>query len=195
MDRAFAKLSIKSVDEERREIRGVASTVSADRMGDIVDPRGAQYELPMPLLWQHDANQPVGHVTAAKTSDERIEITARVEKSDEPGRLKDRLDEAWQTVKLGLVRGLSIGFRGLEVEPLKTGGLNFKTWDWLELSMVTIPANAEANIQTIKSVCQYIPAQQINGGYKLAPIKHHPRLNPDGSYRLRDCSSERGGSR
>ena len=35
---------------------------------------------------------------------------------------------------------------------LKEGGIDFSEWDWFELSAVTIPANADATITTIKSI-------------------------------------------
>lgn len=67
--------------------------------------------------------------------------------------MKDRLDEAWQSIKAGLVQGLSIGFKPLEVSQIQeTFGLRFIRWLWLELSAVTIPANAEATIRTVKSL-------------------------------------------
>jgi phage head maturation protease len=53
-------------------------------------------------------------------------------------------------MKSGLVRGLSIGFRATKAEPIKGGGYRFKEWNWLELSAVTIPCNAEASITSIK---------------------------------------------
>jgi len=122
-------------------------------MGDVVEPAGAEYELPLPLLWQHDSDQPIGHVIAAKNTKNGIEIQARIAKTDVPGQLKDRLDLAWQSIAMKLVRGLSIGFRSLEESYDKaTGGFHFLKWQWLELSAVTIPANADANIQTIKSL-------------------------------------------
>lgn len=69
--------------------------------------------------------------------------------------LKARLQEAWDSIKTGLVRGLSIGFRGLEMADIQgTWGYKFIKWDWYELSAVTIPANQEATITGIKSLCQ-----------------------------------------
>jgi phage head maturation protease len=69
----------------------------------------------------------------------------------EPGTLKDRLDEAWQSVKMKLVRGVSIGFRSIEYAFMDDGGIRFVESEVLELSLVTIPANADATIQSIKS--------------------------------------------
>ena len=108
--RAYAVLQIKSMDPEMRTITGIATSASTDRMGDVVEPSGAQVMLPIPLLWQHDAGSPIGEVFACKPMKNGIEVQARIAKTDTPGQLKDRLDTAWESIKLGLVKGLSIGF-------------------------------------------------------------------------------------
>jgi HK97 family phage prohead protease len=155
VNRAWSTLEIKSVDKSKREIEGVASTPSVDRIGDIVEPMGGKYSLPMPLLWQHNHDEPVGHVLSAKATKTGITVKAQLTQVDEPGRLKDLLDYAWQAVKAGLVRGLSIGFKPKEysfIDDSPMGGIRFIEWDWYELSLVTIPANAEANINIVKSM-------------------------------------------
>lgn len=153
MQRGYSLLTIKSVDEDARVITGLATTPSPDRVGDIVEPKGAQFQLPIPLLWQHDHSQPIGHVTAAKVTAKGIEITAKLAKVEEDGVLKDRLDEAWQSMKAGLVRGLSIGFKPLESARLEDSyGYRFIKWLWLELSAVTIPANGDCSIATVKTL-------------------------------------------
>jgi HK97 family phage major capsid protein/HK97 family phage prohead protease len=155
VDRAFGLIEIKSLDDDARVIEGVATHVSPDRLGDIVEPRGASFTLPVPLLWQHGKGQPaIGNVTRANVTDEGIYVRAELARDDEPGPLKDMLDLAWRSIKKGLVRGLSIGFRPLEdPEVIKgTMGLRFKKWELLELSAVTIPAHTQASIQVIKSL-------------------------------------------
>lgn len=149
--RVYSTMVVKAVDEEKREITGIASTPGTDRMGDIVVPAGAKFNLPVPLLWQHEHDQPIGQVIAAKVTDAGIEIVARLAKIDAPSQLAARLEEAWQSIKHGLVRGLSIGFRPLKYAFLDDGGIEFSEWDWYELSAVTIPANAEASITSVKS--------------------------------------------
>jgi HK97 family phage prohead protease len=133
-------------------IEGIASTPAPDSYDDIVEPLGAKYAIPMPLLWQHRADSPVGHVEFAKPSKDAIPFKARIMNSDTPGPLKDRLDEAWESVKLGLIRAVSIGFKPLEFSRMENGGLRFLSWQWLELSLVTIPANSEATINVVRSV-------------------------------------------
>lgn len=152
MNRAYSVLEIKSVDEEHRVIRGVATTPTPDRVGDIVEPLGVKFKNPMPLLWQHNSSQPVGKVKFDKPTDEGITFEATLASISEPGTLKDRLDEAWQSIKLGLVRAVSIGFRSLEHAFMEDGGIHFLKSEVLELSLVTIPANSEATITSIKSI-------------------------------------------
>lgn len=150
--RAYCVLNIKSFDDgEERIIEGIASTPAPDRSGDIVIPTGAKFALPMPLLWQHDPSKPVGTVEFAKPTDKGIPFKAKIAKISEVGVLKDRVDEAWQSVKSGLVRAVSIGFKSIDYDVKKDGGYIFKEWEWLELSLVTIPANSEATISVIKS--------------------------------------------
>lgn len=161
MNRAYSTLELKAVDgpTQKRTFSGIASTPSTDRMGDVVEPSGASFKLPIPLLWQHDSRQPIGWVTAAKVTDKGIEVEGEVAEVAEDGKLKDRLDEAWQSIKAKLVRGLSIGFNSIESARIDgTYGIKFIKWEWLELSAVTIPANSDASIQTIKSIDNQILA-------------------------------------
>jgi len=156
MDRLYSTFEIKSANEGEGIIEGIASTPTTDRQGDIVEPRGAEYRLPLPLCWQHDSHAPIGKVLAVKVLDTGIHIRALIARGVLP-----EIDRAWTLIKSGLVRGLSIGFQGLEVVPVKNapvspnpfalGGQHYKRWSWLELSVVTIPANAEANINNVKA--------------------------------------------
>lgn len=153
MNRAFSMLQIKEYDDEKRVIRGIATTPTVDRMGDSVDPMGAKFKTPMPLLLNHDAKLPVGSVTFAKSTKSGIPFEATLPNVRESGVIKDRVDEAWHSLKYGLIGAVSIGFRAVEdgVERLKNGGLLFKEWEWMELSLVAIPANPDAVITGMKS--------------------------------------------
>ena len=173
--RAHSLFTIKAADEDSRVLSGIATTPTPDRMGDIVEPKGAQFSLPIPLLWQHDSAKPIGHVLEAKVTDSGIEVRAQIAKIDEPGVLKDRLDEAWQSLKTGLVRGFSIGFKAVEAARIKdTWSEHFLKWDWLELSCVTIPANAEASITSIKSADQIARAASGPAPLPVVYLKSRP---------------------
>lgn len=122
-------------------------------MGDVVEPLGVEFRNPMPLLLGHDSRLPVGTVKFAKPTADGIDFTAQIPVIDEPPSLKDRVDTAWASVKAGLLKGVSIGFRPLEEAFDKTtGGMRFLRSEVLELSLVAVPANADATIATIKSL-------------------------------------------
>lgn len=150
MNRAYSLIEFKSVIDtgDKGIIEGVASTISPDRMSDVVVPQGAKFKLPLPLLWQHDSDDPIGLVTEAVVTSKGIKIVAEIAKG-----VTEDIDNCWALIKAGLVRGLSIGFRGLETEPIEgSWGIKFNTWEWLELSAVTIPANSEATITSVKAL-------------------------------------------
>lgn len=149
---AFSKMVVKAIDEERREFVGIASSISADRDEDILIPEGAKFTLPMPLLWMHDHNDPVGEIYEAEVIDGgQIQVKGRVASVDQPAFLRERLNEAWAKLKAKLVRGLSVGFRPLEYSFLDdSNGVKFTAWDWYETSLVTVPANSDATLAIIK---------------------------------------------
>jgi HK97 family phage prohead protease len=175
MNRAYSLLTVKAVDEDARVITGMASTPTPDRLEDVVEPKGAQFKLPIPLLWQHDSKQPIGHVTQASVSGAGIEIVAKIAKG-----VTAEIDRAWSLIKARLVSGLSIGFKAIDVEPVDKkspfGGQRFTKWDFIELSAVTIPANSECTIATIKSIDT--AQRAASGQAKPRRVVH---LNPPGA--------------
>lgn len=153
MRKAHALFDVKNFGEEKasgkrvRFVEGIATAITPDRYGDIVEPKGAQFKLPLAGLWQHRSSEPVGLVTRANVHDDHIAVRFDFAEPTESQTLIDRVTEAWESVKLGLVRGFSIGFNPAEYNIIKdTYSFHFMTWEWLELSLVTIPAHPEAEI-------------------------------------------------
>jgi HK97 family phage major capsid protein/HK97 family phage prohead protease len=153
VDRAYALLEIKAVDAEARRFTGIASTPELDRQGDSLDPAGVTFSNPIPLLFHHDQKQPIGRVTLAKTAD-GITFEATIPAIAESGALKTRTDEAWHSIKAGILSGVSIGYRvvGDGVKYLQGGVRRLTATEIFELSLVTIPANRNATILTVKSL-------------------------------------------
>ena len=196
MEKAYSTLTIKSVDNEKRIIKGVASTISPDRANDIVEPNGMLFDLPFPFLWQHDHSKPIGNVVAAKRSNKGLEIEVQIAKIKEAGSLKDQVDHAWNAIKEGLVRGLSIGFRPFDYDIRSGGGIHYTATEIFEVSAVTIPCNAQATITEIKRASntgvqlsesghRTVKLNTGGGGVKLSPINtdivadglsHHEKL-------------------
>jgi len=153
-NRAYSVLDIKAVDGETRKITGIATTPSVDRVGDIIEPDGVTFKNPLPLLWQHKHDEPIGHVTFGKPTADGIPFEADIADIKESGKLRDRIEEAWQSIKYGLVKAVSIGFRPIEYSFIDNGGIRYSETEVYELSAVTIPANADAVISTVKSIDQ-----------------------------------------
>ncbi len=151
-NRAYSVLAIKAVNDDARTVEGIATTPTVDRVGDIIEPLGVKFTNPLPFLWQHRHDQPIGTCEFGQPTANGIPFKATVAKCDEPGTLKDLLDHAWQSIKLGLVRATSIGFRPIEYSYMEAGGIRYSETEVFELSAVTIPANADAIMTAIKSV-------------------------------------------
>ena len=147
--RAYSTIEIKSLDEDKRIIEGIASTPTPDRMNDVVVPEGMEFKLPYPFLYQHNSSKPIGTVIEAKVTKAGLYIKAQIAGSG----IAQFIDEAWALIKSGLIRGLSIGFRSLEESYDKAlNGFRYIRTEIMETSAVTIPANAEASITSIKSI-------------------------------------------
>jgi len=178
--RAYSVLEVKAYDDEKREITGLATTPEPDRYGDIVDPMGAKFAAELPLLWQHRHDSPVGVVRFGKPTKSGIPFTASIAKLENQGQLKDLVDMAWDAVKAKLVRGVSIGFRALEYAYMENNGIRFTEVEIYELSLVTIPANASATIQTIKAMDTAGRARAVSCGVPLVKPAAAPVEKPAG---------------
>jgi HK97 family phage major capsid protein/HK97 family phage prohead protease len=155
MNRAYSVLHVKAANPDLRVITGVASTPTPDRLGDIVEPLGMSFKNPVPLLLYHDTKKPVGTVKFFPPTKDGLEFEASLPTIDEPGTLHDRVEEAWQSIKAGLLAAVSIGFRAIEEAWMNdAAAYRFIKTEVLELSLVTIPANQDATIETIKRLDQ-----------------------------------------
>lgn len=165
MQHAYSVLTIKKVDEEQRLILGVATDPTVDLVGDIVESLGVRSAGDVPLLLHHDHRLPVGTARLGKPTRTGVGFRATLPKIKDAGVLKDRVDEAWHSVRERVIRGVSIGFRPLPdtVERMPNGGLRFKEVQVLELSLVACPANPNATIQEIKSLdARYLAARNTS---------------------------------
>ena len=154
MDLAYSLLEIKAVDPAARRFSGIASTPELDRHGDSVDPAGVSFRNPVPLLFHHDTRQPIGRVTLTATA-AGILFDATLPTVEESGVLKSRVDEAWQSIKAGVISGVSIGFRILGDAVEYAGNVRkILKSEICEVSLVTIPANANASILSVKALVQ-----------------------------------------
>ena len=149
MQRKSVALSIKTADDEAGTFTGLASVFdNLDAHGDIVR-RGAFAKFiatgqPIPLIWEHKADDPrnyVGDVIEATETAEGLAIVGKFDRSTEHGRA------AYANVKGRRVGGLSIGY--LVRNQTKTAAGNELTdLDLIEVSVVARGANDRALIGT-----------------------------------------------
>lgn len=153
MNKAWSLLEVKEVNDESRMITGWATTPTVDRVGDVVEPEGMYMRGTPKLHLYHSHNLPVGTLTFGKPDKRGIPFTAVIPDVKEEGTIRDRVNEAWHSVKYKLLDAVSIGFAPdhEHTEVMKTGGLRFKRWEMLELSLVGVPANPDAVITAFKS--------------------------------------------
>ena len=162
LNRATSVVCIKATDSGvGRVIEGFATTPDEDRMGDSVNPIGAVFKLPIPLLWNHDSAQPVGKVTHAEVTAKGIRIVATLTSGIA------RVDDLWKLMTEGIINGLSIGFKGLKHKPRAGGGVNWESWEWLELSVCTIPANSAAGFTVRQGMSDRSAKAPKSTGVKL----------------------------
>lgn len=192
--RAYSAFEVKALDSDRRTFKGWATTPAVDRVGDTIDPMGATFKNPMPLLHQHRHDAPIGIVKFSKPTPKGIEFEAEIPRIDEPGPLKDRVDTAWGEIQYGLVRAVSIGFRPIKYAYKEDGGIEFQEVEIYELSSVSVPALPDAVITQIKSMAGgVLPADVIRqiksldfGVRRDGPVRliQPPKENLNGAVRL-----------
>lgn len=159
------------MNADQRIVEGIASTPTPDRGGDVMMPEGAQFVLPMPFLWDH--SDPIGEVFAADVRPDGIYIQAKVSTVEKPGPVRDRVEKAWAsfTADPPLVRGLSIGWKEIESEPIRgTKFTRYLKWIWGELSAVVVPMNTEATILAVKSLDQAASGRHPSGVPDSLPV-------------------------
>lgn len=164
--RAYSFFEVKAINDERRIFSGTATTPTPDRVRDVVEPMGMVQRGPVNLFLYHKHDKPVGHVEFGRPTKAGVPFEASIPDVKEEGTVRERVNEAWHSVKYRLLQAVSIGFNPLDdaVEMLKTGGVRFLKWEMLELSLVGVPANPDALVHAYKSLPEdgVLPIELIN---------------------------------
>jgi HK97 family phage prohead protease len=122
-----------------------ASTAAVDRMGDTIAVQGWQlgnfHRTGAPILWAHDSGSlPVGRGRAWKTGDA---LMVGVTFAD------TRMGQTVRgLVSQGFLRSVSVGFapQRFELSRSRPGSIDFFEQELLEVSIVPVPANADATL-------------------------------------------------
>lgn len=120
---------------------------SPDRIGDMIEPKAfAGIALPIPMLFGHDQNDPVGVWTNVEIRDGGLHLKGKLLVEDVA-----RAREVRALVKSGTVRGTSVGFITRKASPRK-GGRTIHELELLEVSLVVIPMHPKARVVSAKDV-------------------------------------------
>jgi HK97 family phage prohead protease len=143
MTRRFSSPHIvKFLGVGERQIRVVASDGSVDRMGDVLVPWGvdlANFKRNPIVLAQHDSSKPIAK--CATIGVEGDAVVALIQFPD--AGVNDLSDQYLRLMKSGVLGAVSVGFIPVKQQPIDTGW-KFTQWELLELSVVSVPANANA---------------------------------------------------
>ena len=146
MDRLF--FETKLIAEEDGAIEGLAWPFGTpDRIGDVIEKGAfASTALPLPMLFGHDLNDPVGAWDSAEEAPDGLRLKGRLLVSEVA-----RAREVRALVRSGAVRGISIGFVTRKAAPRKGGGRTITDLELLEASLVTIGMHPGAKVTSAKS--------------------------------------------
>jgi hypothetical protein len=149
----FASLDLKRVDSDG-SFSGYASVFNREDLGgDVVAPGAFAESLVrrgtsgIKLLFQHDANQPLGVWTTLEEDQRGLYAEGRLMRSSVA-----KAREVHALMQAGALDGLSIGFRTVKSRRDRaTGVRRIQQVDLWEISIVTFPLLPEARIASVKA--------------------------------------------
>ena len=141
-------------DQNERRFEGYASTFgNRDRVGDVVSPGAFRKSLErhtregtMPaMLLHHDMRRPIGKWTSMSEDQKGLRVEGTLTKG-----VRDS-DEAYALIKDGAINSMSIGYVVNDEDyDVKSDTNKLKEIELHEVSLVTIPANAQALVASVK---------------------------------------------
>jgi len=138
-----------SEDKETIKIEGFANTTSKDRSGDVILEEAwtkggmDNYLLNPIVLAFHNHQKPIGEVTEYSVNNKGLRVIAEISKS---------AGDVYNLVKEGVLKAFSVGFRVKDADyDSETDIFVIKDLELFELSVVSVPANAESIFSVKKS--------------------------------------------
>jgi HK97 family phage prohead protease len=149
-------LEVKAL-EDTGSLEGYASVFGVrDSYNEVVMPGAFSDSLakhkregtfPM-MLWQHDASEPIG--IWAELSDDGKGLRAKGDLLIDQS--VPQADKVYSLLKAKAVRGMSIGYREIDVTPPENGGpRKLVQLELMEVSIVSFPANTRARVEAVKA--------------------------------------------
>lgn len=181
---------------EKGEIEGYGSTFGGepDGGGDVIMVGAYTASLKahadagtMPkMLWQHDSNEPIGKWLEAKEDASGLFMRGQINMDVQRGR------EAHALLKDECIDGLSIGYKliSYDKDPQSDWIWYLKEISLREVSIVTIPMNANATITDVKAEKRQVDLiQKLSAGDRLTEREFETVLK--GTLGLSNSQAER----
>lgn len=149
MDRFLIEAKFDAGDDGAIEGKAWDFT-TPDRIGDMIEPAAfRKAAFPLPMLFGHDQNDPVGIWTEAAEAKGGFMMKGRLLIED-----LGRAREVRALVRAGAVKGLSIGFTTKKAVSRTGGGRTIKDLELHEVSLVTLPMHPGARVTSAKSAVE-----------------------------------------
>lgn len=148
MNKQFVEAAITKAEDG--SFIAVASTNSVDRHGEIVDNNGwdlKSFKKNPVILWGHDHNEPAIGISK-KTWVEGVGKKAKLMIQPLLHDVTEKARAVNALVEMGVIKTLSVGFKPLE----SPDGVTFTKNELLEVSIVNVPANADAMMLAYKGL-------------------------------------------
>lgn len=158
------------------QFTGYASVFgNLDSYGDIVE-RGAFTRTladwagkpaSIPVLWGHDMNDPFANIGALDTAEEDehgLLVTGTLDLENQTAA------QVYRLLKAGRVSTMSFAYHIRESEQRSTGN-HLLDLDLLEVSIVSAPANAEAQILDVKARTMPVPGSRARALLRIAELQ------------------------
>jgi HK97 family phage prohead protease len=158
------KTSVEKIEQlDDRTLRFTISTSAIDRDMDMIDVKGwdlANYARNPVVLWAHRADEPpIGKAIDVGTDGNRLFSAVRFLPVNQYGTASDFAEMVYRMAADGFLSATSVGFRPIKWDfsddPERgTGdyfpGIDFHSQELVELSIVSVPSNPDALIDTIE---------------------------------------------
>lgn len=154
MNRKSFNLKIKAVQEDGFFSGYGAVFGNVDWYNDVILPgafaksleKWAEKNKMPPVLWNHNDGEPIGVYTNIYEDEKGLFVEGRLLVDDVP-----RAKSTHALLKAGAIDGLSIGYKTKKANQQTNGIRELIELDLGEISIVTMPANEESLITSVKS--------------------------------------------
>jgi HK97 family phage prohead protease len=126
-----------------RGFTAIITTGALDRWGEKIDPAGVRWARSVPVLWAHRVSEPIGRTEEIRRDGDQVFASIRLASEG----VSEEADKTYRLIRDGILNSVSVG--GI---PHRWEGNVVKEFELVEVSVVSVPANAQAEMLSVKSV-------------------------------------------